>query len=70
MRDGAAHEGCVQHARQHEIGDILPLAEKETPVLAAQQRAPDMSRFRIRHQRDPEPRIFCAAAATERTMSR
>ena len=42
MRHRAAHEDRVQHSRQDEIGDELPLAGQQAPVFAPQQRAPDI----------------------------
>ena len=41
MRNRAAHERRMQHARQNEIGDELPVAGQQPAVLAPQQRASD-----------------------------
>ena len=41
VRHRAADEDGVQHARQYEIGDELPLAGQQPAVFAPQQRAPD-----------------------------
>src|SRR5436190_5517333 len=71
MRHGAADEGRVQHAGKHEIGHVLTGAEEETAILPPQHRAPHMRRLSDRRHYDaPAARIFSAAAATERTMSR
>jgi hypothetical protein len=42
MRDRAADQNGVQHAREHEIGDELPLAPQQPMVFAPQQRAADI----------------------------
>ena len=42
VRHRAAHQDRVQHARQDEIGDELPLAGQQPAVFAPQQRAPDI----------------------------
>ena len=45
MRDRAAHEHRMQHARQLEIGDEVPAAGQQPMILAAQDGATDERRF-------------------------
>ena len=45
----AADDDRVQHARQDEIGDELPLPGQQPAVLAPQQRAPDISGCNVIH---------------------
>ena len=49
MRYRAAHQNGVQHARQHEVGDELPLASQQPAVLAPQQRAAYIKGANVAH---------------------
>ncbi|MGH7031909.1 MAG: hypothetical protein ACREE9_05640 [Stellaceae bacterium] len=49
MRRRAAHEDRVQHARQRQIDDELPLPDQQPVVLAPEQRAPDIGRADVAH---------------------
>jgi hypothetical protein len=49
MRYRAAHQNGVQHARQDEIGDELPLAPQQPTVFAPQQRAADIKGAIVAH---------------------
>ena len=50
MRRRAAHQHRVQHARQHQIGDELPLAGQKPAVFAPQERAPDKRECGVAHR--------------------
>ena len=49
VRDRAPDESRMQHARQFEIGDELPLAGQQPPILAPQQRPADVRRSGFAH---------------------
>jgi len=50
VRHRAAHQKGVQHPRQDEIGDELPLARQQPAVFAPQQRAPDIRGSDVAHR--------------------
>ena len=49
MGGRASDKRHVQHARQFEIGDELPLAGQQPAILAPQQRAADLRRAALAH---------------------
>src|SRR5208282_6347468 len=49
MGDRTADKGRMQHARQFEVGDELAPAGQQPPVLAPQQRAPDIGSAAFGH---------------------
>ena len=49
MRYRAADQNGMQHSRQHEIGDELPLAPQQPVVFAPQQRAADINGASFAH---------------------
>jgi len=49
MCNRAADESGVQHARQFQIGDELPLAGQQPAILAPQQRTPDLGAAALAH---------------------
>jgi hypothetical protein len=50
MRYRAADQNRVQHPRQDEIGNELPLAPQQPAVFAPQQRAPDIKGAIVAHR--------------------
>src|SRR5436190_22514673 len=49
MRERAAHEQRMRHARQYDVGDELSLPGQQPPVFPPQQRAPDIGSRDVAH---------------------
>ena len=70
MRQRAAHQHRMQHARQHQIGDELTLAGQQAPIFTAPQRAADIGRRDVAHLRSERRRCAVLPRGAASSMSR